>query len=365
MKIAHLIPAPEAVGGVQSYVRRLARAQQLAGHEVSVTTRDGLGGPAPGIDLLHAHDLYPVAGDSKVPVVRHLHGHWPYCPSGSRFLGRWNVACGRAYSFVGCAWGHVVDHCGSVRPAGIVANFRRTGSERRMLRSVRSIAVSEFVLSQMLRSGYDPGGVDVLHLPAPEAEDSPPAPPPADRPARFLFIGRLVPQKGCSWLLEAAARGGTDLRIDVAGDGPERPRLERMCRRLRISDRVRFLGWLDEAAVADALRGARGVVFPSLWPEPAGLVTLESAAAARPAIVSRVGGIPEYAERCGHAILIDPGDVDGMAAAMCRLAADAAAARQAGETGWRNARDRCSMQAHLRSLDAVYARAIDDHPRAQ
>ena len=67
------------------------------------------------------------------------------------------------------------------------------------------------------------------------------------------------------------------------------------------------------------MREARAVVFPSVWHEPAGLITLEAAALGRPVIASAVGGIPEYATDA-FALRVPPRDVDGLAHAMSQLA---------------------------------------------
>lgn len=356
MRIGHFITDYSTVGGIQRYLARLIAAQVSAGDDARVldSVEALRRASAESLDIVHAHALLK-PNEVGVPVIRHLHGHWPYCPSGSRFLARWGRACDRAYSPTGCAWGHVVDHCGSVRPGGFVADFRRTRAERRMLSRVRTIAISEFVRSQMVRSGYDGSMIDVVYLPAPV--DANVTPPPAEGPARFLFLGRLVPQKGCGWVIDAAAAAGGNFHLDIAGDGPERQRLER--RAAGLGGRVRFHGWVEEARVRELLAAARAVVFPSIWPEPAGLVTIEAAAAGRAAIVSRTGGIPEYAEKCGHCIIVEPGDVAGLTAALRKLADDEELAGELGAAGAVAAGRQFSMSAHLVQLDSCYQRAID------
>lgn len=353
LRILHYMPGRNVPGGIASYLSRLVAAQQAVGHEVKVIgSGDELARGA--ADIVHAHEPMPEA--SGLPVVRHMHGHWPYCPSGSRFLARWGVACDRAYSPLGCAWGHVVDHCGSIRPARFAADFRRTRDERRMLSRVRTIAISQFVRSEMVRSGYDGSMIDVVYLPAPEVSVT----DDCDRSAaRFVFAGRLVAYKGCEWLLRAAAAAGAGIDVEVAGDGPQRAHLVKLAEKLGLDDRVRFHGWMDESSMQALMRQSRAVVFPSLWPEPAGLVTLESAAVGRAAIVSRIGGIPEYARACGHCILVEPADVAGLADAMRRLACDPHRADELGRTGAAAARSQFSMSAHLKRLDELYQRAID------
>jgi glycosyltransferase involved in cell wall biosynthesis len=255
----------------------------------------------------------------------------------------------------------VIDHCGSVRPARFIEDFNNRRCEARMFDHARTVTVSDFVKQQMIRSGYDASRIDSLLLPAPHRETAPTALP---RQPRFVFLGRLVPQKGCDWLIRSLAVADAKLELDIAGEGPMRQQLQSLALRLGVQDRVRFLGWLNELAVNGLVDGSRAVVFPSLWPEPAGLITLESAAAGRAAIVSDIGGIPEYARACGHAILVKPGDVNALATAMSKLAHHGALAEQLGAAGRAQAEAIFSMLQHLESLQNLYHQTIESFAHA-
>jgi glycosyltransferase involved in cell wall biosynthesis len=110
-----------------------------------------------------------------------------------------------------------------------------------------------------------------------------------------LFVGRLVPEKGTDRLLEIVSRF-VGLTLTVAGDGPERPRLEGLARDLGIAGRVEFLGAVARDRIGALYRACRAVAVPSLWPEPFGIIGLEAMAAGRPVVAFRTGGIPEWLE---------------------------------------------------------------------
>ncbi len=98
-------------------------------------------------------------------------------------------------------------------------------------------------------------------------------------PLRCVFLGRLVPYKGCDMLLASAAdlvRAGK-VTIDVVGDGPERARLESMARGLGLGDGVRFLGLVPHTEVQRHLANADLMTFPSIR-EFGGGVILEAMA---------------------------------------------------------------------------------------
>jgi glycosyltransferase involved in cell wall biosynthesis len=107
------------------------------------------------------------------------------------------------------------------------------------------------------------------------------------------------------------------------------------------------------------IQRARAVLFPSLWQEPAGLVTLESAAYGRAVIASAVGGIPEYALD-DFARRVAPNDTDALVNALTDLVDDAERAEAMGRAGYGLARSRFSMKQFLDRLDALYELALED-----
>lgn len=113
----------------------------------------------------------------------------------------------------------------------------------------------------------------------------------ATRPIRLVFLGRLVPYKGPDMALEAARplleRG--DVTLDIWGDGPLKPELERLSQSLR---GVRLGGWVEHTKVQDVLSEADVLVFPSIR-EFGGGVALEAMAVGTPAMVVDYGGPAE------------------------------------------------------------------------
>ncbi|MGH7177524.1 MAG: glycosyltransferase family 4 protein [Tepidisphaeraceae bacterium] len=377
MRIGHYMNGLRHAGGVASYIRRISAAQRQAGHEVALFDRAPRGGAVTHrfgddvqtrsdahliqrvsdmeLDILHLHTVVDPDLTTAVPMLRTVHGHWSYCPSGSQFLGRSSKACPRCYGIVGCTWGHFIDRCGSVRPTKFLDDFSRARLERRHHAKVRAVAISDFVRDRMIRSGLDGSLIDVLLSPAPTP--SPATSVPHDDPPRFVFLGRLVPEKGAEWLLRAFAQVRTQATLDVCGIGPQQQQLEELSRRLGLGSRVCFHGWVDEPRAFALIEAARAVVFPSLWHEPAGLVTLEAAAHGRAVIASRVGGIPQYAQMLGNAVLVEPNDVAGLAVEIQRLADDPALAETLGQVGREAAARDFDLKRHLEGLDRCSQRA--------
>lgn len=135
----------------------------------------------------------------------------------------------------------------------------------------------------------------------------------------ILGIGRLVPQKGFDVLLEAFAEAklaSHDLLI--AGEGAERKALMEQAARLRLGERVRFLGRADRATAVALFKGCSFFVLPSRM-EPQGIVILEALAAGKAVIASRVGGVPEIVEDGETGSLVHPENADALAEQLTRL----------------------------------------------
>jgi glycosyltransferase involved in cell wall biosynthesis len=139
---------------------------------------------------------------------------------------------------------------------------------------------------------------------------------------RLLCVARLLEQKGHDVLLRALV-GAPGARLDLVGDGPLRGRLEAEVARLGLGDRVRFHGAVPEPEVAALLAAADVFVLPSVIApdgdmEGIPIVLMEAMAAGVPAVATRQSGVPELIADGETGYLAEPGDVDGLRAALGR-----------------------------------------------
>ena len=139
-------------------------------------------------------------------------------------------------------------------------------------------------------------------------------------PGKFLFVGRLADKKGADVLLNAMART-PQARLVVLGDGPEAPALQALAQDLGIQDRVRFIGRQPRPRVMEELRTAYALVIPSTVGrggdrDGTPLVMCEAMAARVPVIASSFGGLAEYIVSGETGLLVEPGSVPSLAAAL-------------------------------------------------
>ena len=153
----------------------------------------------------------------------------------------------------------------------------------------------------------------VVHL----GTDLPAARAAPDGPAALVTVGHLVARKRHAdvlralWLLRDSH---PELRWTVAGDGPERPSLERLAGELGVAERVDWLGQLDPAQAVETARRGALFVLPSV-DEAFGVAYIEAMAGGVPAIGCRGEGGPEEIAGAGGGIrLVAPGEPEALAA---------------------------------------------------
>jgi glycosyltransferase involved in cell wall biosynthesis len=163
-----------------------------------------------------------------------------------------------------------------------------------------------------------PLGVD-LHLFTPASATADDLPKMAVAKPRLVHVGTLTPVKDQATLLRALSlvvRGGVPATLDVVGDGPLRPNLERHARQLGVDASVRFRGELDHASLPSVYRGADALVMASRH-EAQCMAGVEAAACGTPVVGTRVGALPDLTMA-----LSDVGDADGLAEAICAQLAE-------------------------------------------
>jgi len=204
-------------------------------------------------------------------------------------------------------------------------------------RSAAFHAISESTRDDLVRRGVPAERVVVIHPGVDSQEYRPdPATPRAAAPT-FLYVGRLKRYKGVEFAIRALAAARTarpDITLDICGQGDDRPRLERLAVERRVSDAVRFLGFVSEDEKRRLLRRAWAVVFPSPK-EGWGITNVEAAACGTPAIASDSPGLRESVQNGVTGYLVPHGDVPALAGRMRELAEDPSLVERLGRAARR------------------------------
>ncbi len=195
-----------------------------------------------------------------------------------------------------------------------------------------------------------PYGVDVPRTPAMRTQS---------RTVQCLAVGRMVAKKAPQQTASAFAQAaGLDpaLRLTMVGDGPLLGEVRELVERLGIGDRIDLVGAQDNPRVLELMEASdifvqHSVVDPDTGDEEGMPVAiLEAMARSLPVVSTRHAGIPEAVEDEGSGLLVDEGDVAGMATAIGRLAEDPQLRVRMGARGYEIARSRFSWEAERAAL---------------
>jgi D-inositol-3-phosphate glycosyltransferase len=241
----------------------------------------------------------------------------------------------------------------------------RIRHERRIGREVTGvIATCSDELFELVRLGVPRQRIGVVPCGVDTQRFTPAGPraPRGHRP-RLLWLGRLVERKGVDTILQALARvpaaelliAGGPPRSELSLD-PEACRLMDLARRLRVANRVCWLGRVAHERTPELIRSA-DVVVCTPWYEPFGIVPLEAMACGVPVVVSAVGGMTDTVVHGATGVHVPPRRPDVLALALRNLLADPVRREAYGIAGVDRARVRYSWDRVAQETLACYAHA--------
>lgn len=329
-KILHVYKcaSPLSIGGVENFIDQLAMAQVGLGNEVRVFALDS---EHDGFMDYHGYQVRyckqqvnvastPFALTSlkafKQQVlwadVIHYHFPWPFMDV-LHLLARVPKPCVVTY------------HSDIVRQKYLNSLYKylmRLFFSRvdKIIASSQNYLESSDILSAYPdKTTFIPLGLDQTHYQQ-ESQDTNRFT--ANLPQKYhLFVGVLRYYKGLHFLLQAMQ--GTDLTVVIAGSGPYADNLKKLAASLQLKN-VHFVGQVTDAEKIYLIKQATSLILPShLRSEAFGLVLLESACLGKPMISAEIGTGTSYANLNGvTGIVVPPGDVQALRAAMIKLDSD-------------------------------------------
>jgi glycosyltransferase involved in cell wall biosynthesis len=176
-------------------------------------------------------------------------------------------------------------------------------------------------------------------------------------------VGRFVHWKGFEYLIEAFAKASValpQLRLVFVGDGDLRESLEVRAKSLGVSKTVTFAGMASRNEMPGYLAAADIVVVPSIhydgYVDGLPNVALETMAAGKPLVATRVGGLPQLVQSGENGLLVDERDSDALADAIATLAGDPDLRSRLGENGRTLIRESMNWDTVAARFEAVYER---------
>jgi glycosyltransferase involved in cell wall biosynthesis len=306
-------------------------------------------------DVAHVRSIYHHLSPSilwelkaqGVPVVYHLNDFKVLCPSYN--LVAQGEACEACKG--GAFWHVVKTEC----YPGIAARMilaaeayvhRGLGTYRKCVDLF--LAPSRFVRDKFVEHGWDGGKFEVLphfqeihRLRELKSDDRP-----------LLYFGRLSAEKGVDDLLRSMQQV-PQMRLIIAGDGPQRAELQELAISLRLSN-VEFVGHVGRVERDALIARSQFTVLPSHAYETLGKTILESYAEGRAVVASDLGSRRELVRPGETGLLYRTGDVNQLAAMIRSLGSSPELAEKMGRAGWETVRQHYTPEEHYEKLLSLY-----------
>ncbi len=309
-------------------------------------------------DVAHFHNIQPLVSlagyqamrESGTAVVQTLHNYRLLCPVG--YLSRNGKVCeeciGSPLSLPGIIRGCYRQSRAATAAVSLgTAIQRSTGVWTKDID--RFIALTEFARAKFIAGGLPEDRIAVkANSTCPTGASTPPG-------HGALFVGRLTEEKGIRTLLRACKLLDHQHPVRILGDGPLAGEVQAAC------DRFPWVHWegsVDSNRVAEALREAAMLVFPSQWYEGMPMAILEAFSHARPVLASKLGAMhclikPDY-----NGALFPPGDAEALATQIHTQLNDRDRLITLGRGAREDHQSRYSPEANHRALIDIYEQAI-------
>jgi glycosyltransferase involved in cell wall biosynthesis len=333
------------------------RGLQKAGHAIySTVARKKLRAMIEDFrpDVAHIRNIYHHLSPSilwelkskNVPVLYHLNDFKLLCPS-------YNLVS-QGESCEACKGGKFWHALGAKCYSGVGARTALTAEAyvHRWLGTYRKcvdlfLAPSRFVRDKFIEHGWDGNRFEVLqHFQSVHELSSSPA------NGQLLYFGRLSAEKGVADVLRAMHQA-PHMGLVVAGDGPQRAKLQELANSLRLAN-VKFVGHVGARQRDTLIAQSQFTVLPSHAYETLGKTILESYAEGRPVVASDLGSRRELVHHGETGFLHRTGDVNQLARAIQSLGERPDVAARMGRAGWDLVRQHHTPERHYQKLMELY-----------
>lgn len=270
------------LGGIENLTLNLSKEFIKKGHEVKVITYKKQNKPLTGIEVHYAPGfkkmlkLFLWCGVYYMPNIS-LKGIWPLLIVPKK---HW-VISQNDFSLTD-----------KINPLSLLKLFLIKFSSKNISVS-KSVATSIHTPSEIIYNCYDNAVFTMKNM--------------GERKLNFVFIGRLVSQKGCDILIKACANLQQPFTMTIVGDGPELDSLKNLANQLQLHHYIHFTGAKNSIEIAEILNQHQVLVIPSNGKEGFGIVVLEGLACGCRIIATNSGGLTEAVGSFGK--LFEPGNV--------------------------------------------------------
>lgn len=392
MKILQINDRIGLPGGSEEYVPQLSQELAKRGHKVLIVFEEGEGDKrfecckVEGVgnlcraknkqtleelrrvvldfnpNVVNAHNIqnpYVVnALQQLAPTVRYIHDHRVCCPGFSKFYLSDEAACPLPFSWR-CTANAYIKRCATRRPLKLVKNLCGKPFELKTNRSLTKIIVaSDYMKNELILNGFDPSKIEIL-----KDFVEPPNPSEIEYQNFIVFAARVTIEKGLRYLIEALPMIKESISLVVIGDGPDLECNKLLAKKLGVTDRIVFKGWIKMTEAYNYYAKCLLLAFPSVWPEPFGRTGPEAMAHKKPVVGFNVGAVSEWLKDRENGFLVEPKDVEGLAEKINILVQDRGLTRKMGKNGRSFVEREMDKERYMENILRVYEEIVRSNTR--
>jgi glycosyltransferase involved in cell wall biosynthesis len=311
-------------------------------------------------DIVHVHNTFPVispavyyaANEEGIPVVQTLHNYRMLCPAATFF--RDGHVCEECLG-KRIPWPGVVHACyrGSRLTTAAAAAMLATHNYKETWSKTVSayIALTDFARNKFIQGGFPEEKIFIK----PNYLQSDPRPG-EGRGNYAFFVGRLTPEKGIETMLAAWKEIGHELPLQMAGDGPLAPEVQKASREM---ESVTWLKYLPRAEILERMKNASVLVLPSTWYEGFPMIVAEAFAAGLPVIASNLGSLSSIVDHHRTGLHFEAGQASSLVEAVRWWLAHPAEAILMRSQARLEYETRYTAEANYQQLMQIYQAALD------
>ena len=313
-------------------------------------------------DIAHLHmidhqispSILPVFKKYHIPVVQTVHQYKLVCPNYRLFNMRTQTICEKCLD--GHFWHPLFERChmNSLVASGLIALESAIHKYHNIYEKNIDLfhVPSRFMGGKLKQGGIPEDKIHPLFYTIQLGDFK----PTWEDENYFLYYGRLAKEKGVHTLIRTM-RDLPDVRLLIAGDGPQRSELEEMARSFHLNH-VEFLGIQQGEDLKNLIRKAKAIVVPSEWYDNSPLVIYEAFAMGKAVIGTPLGGIPELVRPDETGLLFPAGNSEALSESIANLDKNPHLVKQLGKQAHAFAMREFDERKHVEEMIGIYSTLI-------
>ena len=297
---------------------------------------------------------------SQLPLVRMVHDHDIYCMRTYKYNYFTRKICTKPAGL------HCIFPCGAFlvrnHGPGLPVKISKLSDKLQEIdlnkQFNRMVVVTTYMRDELINNGFDPAKIRI-HGPVPRPGEAGLRSNFSDRNL-IIYAGQIIRGKGVDMLLHSLAKVQEKFECIILGDGSHKAYCEKLTKKLKLQDRVKFAGFVSQDELKNYYRETSVVALSSLWPEPIATIGLEVMRYALPVVAFDAGGIKDWLINGHNGFLVPWMDTTAYAKALETLLRNKQLARTMGANGFELVSKRYDFEQYISDLEYLFQSVIEE-----